>query len=105
MELPEGACVYFYLDHIGMSVSVNGENVYDMSNEINSDMCGTGWQEWLLPAMAEGDFMEINLHNPHRYGSDGFLYRKPPFPIPRPSVPYTSEVISTSVVTSPVVRV
>ena len=32
-ELPEGACVYFYLDHIGMNVSVNGENTYELSND------------------------------------------------------------------------
>ncbi|MGN0142057.1 MAG: sensor histidine kinase [Roseburia sp.] len=68
-ELPEGACIYFYLDHIGMSVSVNGENVFDMSNEIDSAMCGTDWQGWRLPAMAEGDLVEIRLHNPHRYGN------------------------------------
>ncbi len=69
MELPEGACIYFYLNHIGMSVSVNGENIYEMSNEINSDMCGNDWQEWLLPAMAEVDLIEIKLHNPHSYGN------------------------------------
>lgn len=68
-ELPEGVCICFYLDHIGMNVSVNGENVYDMSNEINSDMCGTGWQEWMLSAVEEDDLVEINLHNPHSYGN------------------------------------
>lgn len=68
-QLPEGACIYFYLNHIGMSVSINGENEYDMSNEINPDMCGTAWQEWLLPAMAEGDAVEIKLRNPHSYGN------------------------------------
>ena len=68
-ELPEGACVYFYLDHIGMNVSVNGEDTYEMSNEINSDLCGTGWQEWILPAMSENDVIEIQLHNPHSYGN------------------------------------
>ena len=68
-ELPEGACIYFYLNHIGMNVSVNGENTYEMSNEINRDMCGTNWQEWLLPAMTENDEIEIQLHNPHSYGN------------------------------------
>ena len=61
-ELPEGACVYFYLDHIGMNVSVNGEDTYEMSNEINSDLCGTGWQEWILPAMSENDVIEISSY-------------------------------------------
>ncbi|MGN1187444.1 MAG: sensor histidine kinase, partial [Lachnospiraceae bacterium] len=69
IELPEGTCIYSYLDHIGMSVSVNGEKIYEMSNEINSDMCGTDWQGWLLPALAEGDLIEIELHNPHSYGN------------------------------------
>lgn len=69
MELPEGACICFYLNHIGMTVSVNGEDTYEMSNEINSDMCGTSWQEWLMPAMAEGDLIEVKLHNPHSYGN------------------------------------
>lgn len=68
-ELPEGACVYFYLDHIGMSVSVNGDNPYQLSNEINPDMCGTGWQEWIRPAMSGNDVIEIQLHNPHSYGN------------------------------------
>lgn len=62
MELPEGACIYFYLDHIGMNVSVNGENIYELSNEINTDMCGTDWQEWLLPAMSENDVIEISSY-------------------------------------------
>ena len=69
LELPEGVCIYFYLNHIGMTVSVNGENAYEMSNEINSDMCGNGWQEWFLPALSDGDFIEIRLHNPHNYGN------------------------------------
>ena len=68
-ELPEGVSVYFYLDHIGMSVSVNGENPYEVSNEIYPDVCGTGWQEWILPAMSENDVIEIQLHNPHSYGN------------------------------------
>lgn len=68
-ELPEGACIYFYLDHIGMNISVNGEDPYQMSNEVYPDMCGSYWQEWLLPAVAEDDVIEIQLHNPHSYGN------------------------------------
>lgn len=69
LELPEGASICFYLDHIGMNISVNGENTYDLSNEINTDMCGMVWQEWLLPAMSEDDVIEMQLHNPHSYGN------------------------------------
>ena len=74
-ELPEGAHIYFYLNHIGMTVSVNGENIYDMSNEMYSDMCGTDWHGWLLPGLSEGDLIEIQLHNPHSYGN-GDAYRE-----------------------------
>ncbi|MGN1180416.1 MAG: hypothetical protein ACI4SD_04310 [Suilimivivens sp.] len=68
-ELPEGACIYFYLDHIGMNISVNGEDPYQLSNEVHPDMCGSYCQEWLLPAVAEDDVIEIQLHNPHSYGN------------------------------------
>ncbi|MGN0159827.1 MAG: sensor histidine kinase [Lachnospiraceae bacterium] len=68
-KLPEGAHIYFYLNHIGMNVSVNGGNIYGFSNEINQDMCGTDWQGWSLPAMSENDVIEIQLHNPHSYGN------------------------------------
>lgn len=68
-ELPEGVNVIFYLNHIGMNVSVNGEDIYEMSNEINADLCGTDWQEWTLPAMDMQDQIVISLHNPHSYGN------------------------------------
>ena len=91
-ELPKGACVYFYLDHIGMNVSVNGEDTYEMSNEINSDLCGTGWQEWILPAMSENDVIEIQLHNPHSYWVVGTFLLSRPSPIVMGSALCHSEI-------------
>ncbi|MGN0480099.1 MAG: sensor histidine kinase [Lachnospiraceae bacterium] len=69
MELPQGASICFYLDHIGMNISVNGVNTYNLSNEEFPDMCGTGWQDWVMPALEEGDVIEIRLHNPHSYAN------------------------------------
>ncbi len=68
-ELPEGVYINFYLKHIGMKISINGEEPYEMSNEIYPELCGTDWQMWILPAMSEGDVIEIQLHNPHSYGN------------------------------------
>ena len=68
-ELPEGVYINFYLKHIGMKISINGEEPYEMSNEMYPELCGTDWQIWMLPAMQEGDVIEIQLHNPHSYGN------------------------------------
>ena len=40
MELSEGAQIKFYLDHIGMTISMNGESIFESSQEIYPDMCG-----------------------------------------------------------------
>ena len=68
-ELMEGAQIKFYLNHIGMKISVNGESIFESSYEKFSDMCGNAWVMWELPALAPGDVLEIQLHNPHSYGN------------------------------------
>ena len=69
MELPEGAIILFYLDHIGMSISVNGEDAFEFSNERFPEMCGRFWTSWDMPALAEDDVIEIRLTCAHKYGS------------------------------------
>lgn len=68
-ELPEGTSLFFYLDHISMDISVNGENTYELSNEKVPELCGSGWNGWLLPKLLAEDKIVIKLHNPHRYGN------------------------------------
>ena len=68
-ELPEGATIQFYLDHIGMTISVNGDDTFEMSNELFPELCGAGWVDWDMPALSEEDVIEIKLHNPHSYGN------------------------------------
>lgn len=67
-ELPEGVCICFYLDHIGMSISVNGENM-EFSNEKFPELCGVSWCEYEFPVLSEDDVIEISLYNLHSYGN------------------------------------
>ena len=69
MELPEGAQIKFYLNHISMNLSMNGENIYESSQETYPDMCGNAWVSWVLPALTPEDEIEVRLHNPHSYGN------------------------------------
>ena len=68
-ELPEGAQIRFYLNHIGMSIHLDGESVFESSMEMYPEMCGNSWIDWGMPALGEDEFMEIHLHNPHNYGN------------------------------------
>lgn len=68
-ELMEGANVKFYLNHIGMNISMNGESIFESSQEKYPDMCGNAWISWTLPALTPEDTIEIQLHNPHNYGN------------------------------------
>lgn len=69
LDLPEGAFIYFYLNHISMDISVNGVNPFELSNDKFPEMCGNSWGNWVLPALSEEDVIEIKLHNPHSYGN------------------------------------
>lgn len=68
-ELPDGAIINFYLEHIGMNIYLNGEIVLESSCEIFPDMCGRNWASWVMPSLETDDVIEIRLHNPHSYGN------------------------------------
>lgn len=68
-ELPEGAEIRFYLNHIGMDIYRNGEILYESSYEKYPDMCGSTWVSWTLPAASQEDVFEIRLYNPHGFGN------------------------------------
>lgn len=67
--LMEGANLKFYLNHIGMNIFINGEGIFESSQEKYPDMCGNAWILWVLPELAPEDTIEIRLHNPHIYGN------------------------------------
>lgn len=69
VELLEMASINCHLEHIGISVYINGENVYESSFEMYPDMCGNGWGTWIIPEGAADKEIEIHLHNPHSYGN------------------------------------
>ena len=64
--------VSFYLDHIGIDISVNGELFFDagrITDTLAETDCGSYWTSWLCTATGEEDEVEIRLHNPHSYGN------------------------------------
>lgn len=68
-ELPEGAEIKFYLNHIKIDIYVDGKLLYDSSYEKYPDMCGSTWVSWDLPAISQEDVLEIRLNNPHSFGN------------------------------------
>lgn len=64
----------FYLNHIGVTISVNGERVFD-SGRVNDDVpemvCGSYWSGWSSEEVKAVDEIQIRLHNPHKYGNAG----------------------------------
>ena len=76
-EIPEGAILNFYCNHIGVSMYVNGEHVYmDVPTEIKNygidlmpSMCGKRWEQVLCPAITIEDEVEFHFINYHKYGN------------------------------------
>ena len=62
MSIEEGIYLNFYLNHIGIRISVNGEEVYTTSNMIydtGADLCGKIWDSWSSTGIGEEDVVEI----------------------------------------------
>ena len=77
VDISEGAILNFYCDHIGVSIYVNGEQVYmDTPTEIRQygiklmpSMCGRRWEQMLFPAISTEDEVEFRFINYHKYGN------------------------------------
>ena len=62
----------FYLDHIGMTISMDGQEIYSVgraTDEIPEMMCANSWHSWDCSKIDGEAEVEIRLHNPHRYGN------------------------------------
>ena len=76
-EIFEGVILNFYRNHIGVSMYVNGEQVYmDAPTEIKNygkdlmpSMCGKQWEQILCPEITVADEVEFHLTNYHKYGN------------------------------------
>ena len=77
VDISEGAILNFYCNHIGVSMYVNGEQVYmDAPTEIKNygidlmpSMCGKRWGQILCPAITVEDEVEFHFINYHKYGN------------------------------------
>ena len=77
IETMDGGRLYFYRNHIGMRLYVNGELYYtdtpselmEMGEALEPSMCGRCWTYLLTPAISSEDEVEIHLVNFHRYGN------------------------------------
>ena len=71
-EVPEGARLNFYLNHIGFSFFINGElymlNAV-MENGLNPSVCSRNWGYIISPGLTAEDEIVIHLHNPHTFGN------------------------------------
>lgn len=64
--------VSFYMNHIGVTITINGEEVScsgRVSDEVPAEMCGTYWNSCLYEKETPVEEIEIRLHNPHHYGN------------------------------------
>ena len=76
-EMEEGWQLNYYRNHIGASIKVNGQLIYqddilefpDMKPELFASMCARAWMGTLVPAIKPEDTIEIYLHNPHVCGN------------------------------------
>ena len=74
--LPEGATVNFSLEHLGVRLFVNGEEVWSEQacTEETDDrlaQCGRKWVQWVSTGLTETDAVEIRLTNLHALGNAG----------------------------------
>lgn len=64
--------VSFYLNHIGATILIDGEQVFESGrtgDEIPPEVCGSYWSTWLYEGENPDGEIEIRLHNPHHYGN------------------------------------
>lgn len=76
-EMKEGWQLSFYRNHIGISIKINGQQVYkdamleipEIKADLFASMCGREWMHILVPEISTQDVVEIYLHNPHMFGN------------------------------------
>ena len=76
-EMEEGWHLSFYRNHIGVSLKVNGEQIYaddidiisDMQTNLFASVCAREWVYTIVPDIGTEDVIEIHLHNPHVLGN------------------------------------
>ena len=76
-EMADGWLLNFYLNHIGVLIKVNGQEIYqndilsfsNLRTDFFVSMCARNWAATIVPAISTEDLVEIRLHNPHIMGN------------------------------------
>lgn len=76
-EMKAGWQLRFYCNHIGVSIRLNGEQLYmdtllshpDLNAELFASMCAREWKGVIVPEVSTQDLIEVHLHNPHVIGN------------------------------------
>lgn len=76
-EIREGATLNFFINHVGISVYVNGNMIYmdtptqlkSMGRDLMKSMCGQKWSNFICPQITVEDEVEIRLINFHEHGN------------------------------------
>ena len=77
VDISEGEILNIYCNHIGVSIYVNGEQVYmntpaELRNygaDLMPSMCGKRWEQILCPVITTADEVEFQFINYHKYGN------------------------------------
>lgn len=74
-EIPEGYRLNFLCNHLGISVSVNGQTLYTNirmemhknGRDLLPSMCGKEWSCFVCPQISPEDEVEFRIINPHKF--------------------------------------
>lgn len=64
--------INFYMEHIGITILVDGEKVYETGRArktLPEMICGSYWSGWRCEDVEEYEVIELRLYNPHNYGN------------------------------------
>lgn len=78
-DIPEGLRISWYQNHIGVSMTVNGQPAgidtvawyMEEDGTVPPYVCGSRWDYQLSPGILPEDTVEFHLYDPHRHGNSG----------------------------------
>ena len=76
-DLSAGGRLYYYQNHIGVTIYLNGELLFQDTLSayaeeglgLEPSLCGSRWDYIMSPGITTVDEVEFRLHNPHSYGN------------------------------------
>lgn len=76
-DASEGGRIYYYQNHIGVTIYLNGELLSidtisefgDRGLALEPSVCGSRWNYIVSPGITTEDNVELRLHNPHSHGN------------------------------------